>query len=59
MMVAASGFIGTISIPYISDALADRGISVVTSFCVACIIVLVLTIFLPESHNIPPPDVIE
>lgn len=59
-VVSASGYIAVSMIPVVSKLLLKAfNISAISCFLFNCVVIAILTYFIPETFNNPPPDVIE
>jgi uncharacterized membrane protein len=59
-IVSSSGYIAVSMIPVVSKLLLKAfNISAISCFIFNCFVILILTYFIPETFNNPPPDVIE
>jgi hypothetical protein len=59
-IVSSSGYIAVSMIPVVSKLLLKAfNISAISCFIFNCFVILILTYFIPETYNNPPPDVIE
>ena len=59
-VVSATGYIAVAMIPVVSKLLLKAfNISAISCFLFNCVVIGILTYFIPETFNNPPPDVIE
>lgn len=59
-VVSSTGYIAVSMVPIVSKLLLKAfNISVTECFLFNCLVILVLTYFIPETYDNPPPDIIE
>ena len=58
-MISIFGLLAIISQPMIQTLFEGHGISMIFSFCIACMVILVVNTQNYETLNIPPPEIIE
>ena len=58
-VVSSTGYVAVSMIPIVSKLLLKAfNISVTECFLFNCVVILILTYFIPETYNNPPPDII-